>query len=87
MKRSDFFPFTRAKPFKPYRIYLENGTVYQIDWPDMVMPLASHALVVVPTPHRPERDEEIVRVPLDSIHRIESLPENASTTLLTKTHN
>ena len=70
-KQSDFFPFTRAEPFKPYRIKLQNGTVYQIDWPDMVMPLPEHALVVVPSPHRQDRDEEIVRVPFQQIADLE----------------
>lgn len=81
MTQSDFFPYTRAEPFKPYRIHLQNGTVYQIDWPDMVMPLPDHALVVVPTPHRTDRDEVIVRVPLTNIEHLEKsdgMPDSIS---------
>jgi hypothetical protein len=71
MTQTDFFPYTRAVPFQPYRIHLTDGTVYRIDWPDMVMPLPDHALVVVPTPHRRDRGEVIVRVPLANVNRLE----------------
>jgi hypothetical protein len=79
MTQTDFFPYTRAVPFKPYRIHLTDGTVYRIDWPDMVMPLPSHALVVVPTPNRPDRDELIVRVPFTNVSRLEPEEHNART--------
>lgn len=73
MNQSDFFPYTRAVPFRPYRIVLRNGTTYPVHFQDMVMPLKSYAVVLVPNPSRKDRDEDLFRVPMSDIDRIEPL--------------
>ena len=87
MKDTDFHPWTRAVPFQPYRIVLKNGTVYPVHYPDMVLPLKAKAVILVPNATRKDRDEDLFRVQMTDIDRIEpidSLPNSMPVTSGTK---
>ena len=73
MKRSDFYPWTRAEPFRPYRIIRKNGQSYSIrDWYS-VMPLADAVMITVHHTGQHE-DDELIEIPLWELDRIEPEP-------------
>jgi hypothetical protein len=72
MKRSDISRWTRAEPFRPYRIVCRNGRSFSIhDWYS-VMPMADAVMITVHHSSRLE-DDELVEIPMYELDRIEPI--------------
>jgi hypothetical protein len=50
MGPADVKAFTRAEPFRPFRITLTDGTTYDVHYPHMAMALAGSLTVGLPDP-------------------------------------
>lgn len=48
MRQSDLLNALRERPFRPLRIHLSDGTVFDVDHPEMVMVGRSSAMVFFP---------------------------------------
>ena len=48
MPPSHLLEHLRLRPFEPFRIYLTDGTVYEIHHPEMVMPGIASAIIGLP---------------------------------------
>jgi len=52
LRPDDVFQFLRKRPFEPFRIYLSDGTTYEVRHPDLVM--VAERYIVVGLPRSPE---------------------------------
>jgi hypothetical protein len=62
MPPADLLLMLRAQPFIPFRIHLDDGTVYEIRHPELVLLSVASALIAFPDPDHPglNRSWEIV---------------------------
>lgn len=75
MRREDILSFTRAQPFRPFRVYLTTGETYDIRHPDMIAPTLGMAFIGVPAPGSSGDAADVaVHVSLVHIVKIEYLP-------------
>ncbi len=68
----------RARPFKPFRIIMSDGMVYEVHHPEMVIVALSTAHIGYPDPTHPGLAGRVDIITLRHIVRIEFLPEPAS---------
>ena len=71
MPPADLLRLIRAQPFTPFRIYLSDGTVYQINHPELAMVGIASAIVAFPDEQRPELYSSWEIVDLRHIVRLE----------------
>ncbi len=48
MRPDDLLELLRARPFRPFRVYVSDGTVYEIHHPEWIIVERSKALVAIP---------------------------------------
>ncbi|MGH7173430.1 MAG: hypothetical protein ACRELF_20100, partial [Gemmataceae bacterium] len=63
----------RARPFTPFRIHLDDGTVYRVNHPELVMVGIASAVVAFPDEQRPEFYSSWEIVDLRHIVRLERI--------------
>jgi hypothetical protein len=72
MRPEDILSFLRARPFEPFRIYMSDGSQYEIHHPELAIVERSKVIVGVPGPKGPEGPaERSVFCALDHITRAE----------------
>jgi hypothetical protein len=73
MPPADLLRMVRARPFSPFRIHLDDGTVYRINHPELVMVGIASAIVAFRDEQRPELYSSWEIVDLRHIVRIERI--------------
>ena len=73
MPPADLLRLLRAQPFVPFRMHLLDGTVYQINHPELVMVGIASAIVAFPDEQRPELYSSWEIVDLRHIVRLERI--------------
>ena len=65
----------KQRPFQPFRVYMNNGDVYVIRHPELLMVCPTYLLIGVPIPnHRLLLCDRVERPALSDIVRLEVLP-------------
>lgn len=54
MRPEDILRFLRARPFEPFRIYMSDGSTFDIKHPELALVERSTVLVGVPGPQGPD---------------------------------
>jgi len=54
MRPEDILQFLRARPFEPFRIYMSDGSTFDIKHPELALVERSTVLVGVPGPKGPD---------------------------------
>jgi hypothetical protein len=82
MSASELLAVVRGKPFRPMRLCLSDGTVYEVRHPNLVIVALGTAVVGYPSPDFPGAAARYDIVSLRHIVRIEFLdvPQPAQTT-------
>ena len=73
MPPADLLRMIRARPFAPFRIHLDDGTVYRINHPELVMVGIASAIVAFPDEQHPELYSSWEIVDLRHIVRLERI--------------
>jgi hypothetical protein len=78
MRPDDVVEMLREKPFRPFRIHLSDGTVYEIRHAELVKVGRSKAMIFFPTMDEPHAVfERYVSASLLHITRLEPVPPPA----------
>ena len=78
----DLYRALHRKPFQPFRVYLIDGTFYDVRYPRNNVVGTNFFVIGIPAPEDPEFvAERTVRVPLEQIDRVEDLGRSTSTVL------
>jgi len=68
----------RQRPFRPFRIELNDGRVFEIHFPEINLLGQSYIDIGIPEPDNPDPYyDHLVFVPLSLIRHVELLPEAA----------
>ncbi len=79
MDREDVAEYLRARPFRPFRLRLSNGTTYEIRHPEMVIPTLSSVHVGIPAAQAPPPSvDAVVVVSLLHIVQLEHLASTST---------
>jgi hypothetical protein len=78
MNAEDLRPLLTARPFKPFRLHLDDGRTFDVRHPDLLWLGKSMALLLVVTPEPERMLETDVRLSLLHIVSAEPLAEPAS---------
>jgi len=54
MRPEDFLLLLRARPFVPFRVYMSNGTEYDVRHPEFALVGRSTVVIGIPGPRGPE---------------------------------
>jgi hypothetical protein len=73
MPPADLLRMIRAQPFTPFGIHLNDGTVYRINHPELVIVGIPSAIVAFPDDQRPELYSSWEIVDLRHIVRLERI--------------
>ncbi|HYH65025.1 MAG TPA: hypothetical protein VD866_10055 [Urbifossiella sp.] len=75
MRLDDIRNLTRKVPFQPFRVYLSNGSTFDIFHPDMILATSGAAHISVASDNGPDHvKDQAVIVSLYHIQKIEPLP-------------
>lgn len=75
MQREKLHDLLRQRPFLPFCVYLQDGRVYEIHYPEINLLWESHITIGIPVPNDPDPVYDYtVLVPLSQIARVELLP-------------
>jgi hypothetical protein len=78
MRPEDIVELLKEKPFRPFRIYLSDGTVYEIRHAELVKVGRSKAMIYFPKVDEPHAVfERYISVSLLHITRLEPVPPPA----------
>jgi hypothetical protein len=80
MPPADLLQMLRARPFRPFRIYLDDGTLYEIRHPELVMVSVASAIVAFPDPDHPGMYRPWEIVDLRHIVRLERIEPTSQAT-------
>ena len=70
----EFYDRLHEEPFRPFRVYLKDGRVFDIRFPHLTRVGVDYLLIGVPANHEPiPFAEYTVKVPLSQVDRVESL--------------
>jgi hypothetical protein len=79
MRPEDILQFLRARPFEPFRIYISDGSTFDIKHPELAIVERSTVLVGVPGPQGPDGPvERTVFCALVHITRAEKVNESVA---------
>jgi hypothetical protein len=75
MDRESLKKLLRMQPFKPFRLFVDDGAQYDIRHPDLLMVARDTAVIGIPPRSSPEADlaDDFAWVDLSHISRAESL--------------
>jgi hypothetical protein len=75
MDRDSLKKRVKRRPFKPFRLYVDDGGTYDVRHPDMLMVAAETVVIGIPPASNPTADdvEDYAWVDLDHIARAEPL--------------
>lgn len=73
MPSSEMLQMLRARPFLPFRIHVDDGTLYEIRHPELVMVSVASAIVAFPDPDHPGLYRSWEIVDLRHIVRLERI--------------
>jgi hypothetical protein len=73
MLPAELLQLRHARPFIPFRIYLVDGTVYEIRNPRFLMVGSASAIVGIPDPDVPELYARTALIGLRDIVRVEPI--------------
>jgi hypothetical protein len=80
MRPEDILRFLRARPFEPFRIYISDGSAYEVHHPELAIVERSTVLVGIPGPQGPDGPvERTIFCALVHITRAEKLNGAATT--------
>lgn len=74
MNQDSIRKWTRAQPFRPFRLRLTDGTVYDIHHPDMVAAGRNEAVVIAPSSARRDGTAHDEPIFVTYFHILESQP-------------
>jgi hypothetical protein len=77
MRPTDLTNVLHARPLRPFRIVMSDGTMYEVRHPEMVIVARSTAVIGYPDPASPEVAERYDIVALAHIVRIEFIEQPA----------
>jgi len=82
MSATDLLSVLHAQPFRPFRLCMSDGTMYEVRHPDLVIVALGRAVVGYPSPDFPGAAARYDIASLRHIVRIEfiDVPEPAETT-------
>jgi hypothetical protein len=70
----------RQRPFKPFRVHLQDGRIYEARYPNLILVSDGHITIGFPLPGDPDPEplyDKTVSVPYWYITKVELLPEPA----------
>lgn len=73
MPSAELLQMLRTRPFSPFRIYLNDGALYEIRHPELVMVSVASAIVAFPDPDHPGHYRSWEIVDLRHIVRLERI--------------
>ncbi|HWG43653.1 MAG TPA: hypothetical protein VN688_12770 [Gemmataceae bacterium] len=79
MSARDFLDLVRRKPFVPFRVITSDGTIYEINHPDLVMAGLSSVIIGYPSEQEPHAYSRYDIVSLRHVVRLEPREEPAET--------
>jgi hypothetical protein len=65
----------RRRPFAPFRIVTTDGTVYEVQHPELVLPTLGCLYIGYPAPGQPDVADRLDVVSLRHVIRLEPRPE------------
>ncbi|HJT77434.1 MAG TPA: hypothetical protein VJ739_09560 [Gemmataceae bacterium] len=78
MPLQDLLEFIRRRPFRPFRVYVTDGSAYEVRHPELCMPGARSVVVGLQAPGMPEPVyERAVHIDLIHITRLEPIESAA----------
>jgi hypothetical protein len=82
MSAHDFVDLLHAHPFRPFRIHVSGGTVFEIYHPELVVPGISSVLVGIPPANEPKPRfyERFHVVAMNHVTRLEPIESTAAAT-------
>jgi hypothetical protein len=78
MAPADLLLVNRRRPFVPYRLYVSDGSAYEVRHPDLLMVGVRTALLGLPAATTPELFEQWVSIDLLHITRIDPIAPQAA---------
>ncbi len=78
MPPAELLQLLRRRPFVPFRIYLDEGTIYQVNHPEMVIVSTASAVIAFPDTTVPGLAQRYQIVALRHIARLEPLEAPAA---------
>jgi hypothetical protein len=74
MKPEELYRMLHKRPFEPFRIYLTDGRVFDIRFPEINLVGVSYLILGVPVPNDPDPvADQFIKVPLSLFDRVEPL--------------
>jgi hypothetical protein len=80
MPPADLLLMLRARPFVPFCIHLDYGTVYEIRHPELVLLSVASAIIAFPDPDHPGLNRSWEIVALRHMVRLERIETTSPTT-------
>ena len=77
MSPNELFRLQRKRPFEPYRLYLTDGSYFDVMHPEMMMVSVRTSVIGVPNLRNSEIPEELAYV--DNLHITKIVPLTAIT--------
>jgi len=76
MTPEELYHKLHKRPFEPFRIYLTDGRVFDIRYPELNMVGVTYMIIGVPEPNDPDPvADHFIKVHLSHFDRIEPLPD------------
>jgi len=80
MQPQEMYDLLHQEPFQPFRVYLKDGRIFDIRYPDLNRATVTSFLIGIPLVGAPDpRAERAVYVAWENITRVEPLPQSAPT--------
>ena len=73
----DFLSMTRRRPFVPFRVVTTDGTIYEVEHPDLVLVGVGSVIIGYPSPEEPHAYSRYDIVSLRHVIRLEPREEPA----------
>lgn len=74
MTREELVSLLRTQPFRPFKIHLTNGEVYEIRHPDMALPTFGTVHIAIPPASNPDGFDRVVIASLLHVLKVEPSP-------------
>lgn len=79
MHPSEILEALRERPFQPFRVFLSDGSSYDVPHPDLCMVGLTRVIIGIPGPKHPDGPTEaVVKCAPEHVTRIEPIEQPAS---------